>query len=107
MILPEQPEEIAASVQTVTLDDTLKEQIKAASPHSQLIGQRMINTIRAAYSIDDEMYFARIGVGATTIINGAALYVPSASELEEMMTFGAFVEGVRDWGRNERALLGL
>lgn len=96
--LPEQP----VALEQVTLDATLREQIKAASPHSQLIGQRMIDTIRAAYTIDDEMYFARIGVGAA---NG--LYVPAASEMEEMATFGAFVEGVRDWGRSERAKLGL
>jgi len=98
--LPPQPAEI--TVVPVVLTDALREQIKAASPHSRLIGQRMIDTIRAAYSIDDEMYFARIGVGAA---NG--LYVPAASEMEELATFGAFVEGVRDWGRSERAKLGL
>lgn len=101
-MLPDQPVEIADSVVVVALDDTLRERIKAASPHVALIGQRMIDTIRAAYSIDDEMYFARIGVGAAT-----GLYVPSAGEMEEMGTFGNFVEGVREWGRNEKALLGL
>jgi len=101
-ILPDQPPEIADSIATVTLDGALKERIKAASPHSGLIGQRMIDTIRAAYSIDDEMYFARIGVGATT-----GLYVPSADEMEELVVFGNFVEGVREWGRSERAKLGL
>jgi hypothetical protein len=98
VVLPEQP----IALEVVALDDTLRSQIKAASPHSRLIGQRMIDTIRAAYGIDDEMYFARIGVGAA---NG--LYVPTASEMEEMATFGAFVEGVREWGRSERAKLGL
>ena len=96
--LPEQP----VTLEPVVIDDILREQIKAASPHSRLIGQRMIDTIRAAYSIDDEMYFARIGVGATL-----GMYVPTASEMEEMATFGAFVEGVREWGRSERAKLGL
>jgi hypothetical protein len=101
------PDGVALSEQPVTLepvalDDTLREQIKAASPHSRLIGQRMIDTIRAAYSIDDEMYFARIGVGAAL-----GMYLPSASELEEMTIFGAFVEGVREWGRSERAKLGV
>lgn len=45
---------------------------------------------------------ARIGVGAAT-----GMYTPSASELAEMTEFGAFVEGVRNWGRAERAKLGL
>jgi hypothetical protein len=102
VILPEQPVEIAASVVTVVLDDVLRERIKAASPHSGLVGQRMIDTIRAAYSIDDEMYFARIGVGAAI-----GMYVPSAGEMEELAVFGNFVEGVREWGRSERAKLGL
>lgn len=96
--LPEQP----VVLEVVVLDQAVREQIKAASPHSKLIGQRMIDTIREAYSIDDEMYFARIGVGAA---NG--MYLPSQSEMEEMATFGAFVEGVREWGRSERAKLGL
>lgn len=100
VVLPAQPTQI--TVVAIMLTDALREQIKAASPHSRLIGQRMIDTIRAAYSIDDEMYFARIGVGAA---NG--LYVSAASEMEELATFGAFVEGVRDWGRSERAKLGL
>lgn len=96
--LPEQP----VVLEVVVLDQAVREQIKAASPHSKLIGRRMIDTIREAYSIDDEMYFARIGVGAA---NG--MYLPSQSEMEEMATFEAFVEGVREWGRSERAKLGL
>lgn len=96
--LPEQP----VTLEIVDMDQSLREQIKAASPHSRLIGQRMIESIRAAYSVDDEMYFARIGVGAAM-----GMYQPSQSEVEEMATFGAFVEGVREWGRSERAKLGL
>ena len=62
----------------------------------------MITKIRNKYTIDDEMYFARIGVGAA---NG--LYQPSAPELAELAEFGQFVEGVRAWGRTERAKIGL
>lgn len=98
----DQPEEIAASIATVTLDPVLREQIKAESPHCKLISQRMIEKIRDIYTIDDEMYFARIGVGAA---NG--LYSPTADELQQMTVFGEFVEGVRQWGRDERARLGL
>lgn len=97
-----QPDEISASIQTVTLTPALVEAIKAASPHVKLISDRMIEQIRAAYTIDDEMYFARIGVGAA---NG--LYTPTADELSALSAFGTFVEGVRQWGRDQRALLGL
>ena len=97
-----QPEEIAASIQTVTLTPALREAIKAASPHCQLIAQRMVEKIRALYGIDDEMYFARIGVGAA---NG--MYTPTQDEMQAMTVFGEFVESIRQWGRDERARLGL
>lgn len=97
-----QPEEIAASIQTVTLTPALREAIKAASPHCQLIAQRMVEKIRALYSIDDEMYFARIGVSAA---NG--MYTPTQDEMQAMTVFGEFVESIRQWGRDERARLGL
>lgn len=98
----DQPTEIASSIAVVTLDPVLREQIKAASPHCKLIAQRMVEQIRAAYSIDDEMYFARIGVGAAT-----GMYQPSTDELQAMTVFGEFVESVRQWGRQQRAELGL
>lgn len=98
--LPDQPTELA--IAPVVLTPELREQIKAASPHAQLISERMIQKIRAQYSIDDEMFFARIGVGAA---NG--MYTPTAGEMADMQAFGEFVESVRQWGREERAKLGL
>lgn len=97
-----QPVEIAASIQTVTMTDELREAIKAASPHVKLISARMSEQIRSRYTIDDEMYFARIGVGAAT-----GLYTPTTDETQAMAAFGAFVESVRQWGRDQRAALGL
>lgn len=102
-ILPaNQADEIQASVTLVTLTPALIAAIKASSPHVKLISERMIEQIRAAYTIDDEMYFARIGIGKS---NG--LYTPTADELTELSAFGVFVEGVRQWGRDQRAQLGL
>lgn len=98
--LPEQPAEI--TIEPVVLTPELREQIKAASPHCALIGERMEAKIRAAYSLSDEQYFARIGVGAAL-----GLYAFEAGEQDEMVAFGTFVEGVRQWGRAERAKLGL
>lgn len=97
-----QPAEIAASVSTAALDQATREAIKLASPHCQLINDRMIEKIRAMYSTDDEMYFSRIGVGAAT-----GLYTPTTDEMQAMTVFGEFVESVRQWGRDERAKLGL
>ena len=98
--LPDQPPEIELT--PVTLSPELREQIKAASPHVQLISERMIQKIRAQYSVDDEMFFSRIGVGAAT-----GMYAPTVGEMADMQAFGLFVEGVRQWGRAERANLGL
>lgn len=98
--LPAQPPEI--TLEPVALTPELREQIKAASVHAQFIAERMVQKIRARYSIDDEMFFARIGVGAAT-----GMYTPSAGELADTQAFGEFVESVRQWGRGERAKLGL
>ena len=100
--LPEQLPQVAATLQPVTPTPELIAQLRAASPHCALISERMVQKIRARYSIDDEMFFARIGVGAAT-----GMYQPTPGELAEMQAFGEFVEGVRQWGRAERERLGL
>jgi hypothetical protein len=99
-VLPDQPAEISASVANLT--DALREQIKAASVHVSLIAERMVDKIRFKYTVDDELYFARIGLGGLM-----GLYEPTTSEQSAVQEFGAFVEGVRQWGRDERAKLGL
>ena len=98
--LPEQPPEI--QWQAVTLTDALKEQIKTASRPCQLISEAMQQRIRAAYSVEDEAYFARIGVGAAL-----GVYQFQPGEQDELLAFGAHVEGVRQWGRQERKKIGL
>lgn len=97
-----QPVEIASTISTAPLDNTTREAIKAESTHCLLINSRINEQIRAVYSLDDEMYFARIGVGAA---NG--LYKPTDKEMQAMLDFGNFVEAVRQWGREERNKLGL
>ena len=97
-----QPPEILASIETITLTPALREAIKAASPHTRLIAAQVIEKIRAAYSLDDEMYFARIGVGASI-----GLYTPTEDEMHKLTVFGEFVEDCRAWGRDRRAALGL
>lgn len=98
--VPEQPTEI--DWQAIVPDAALLARIKFESRPVQLIAQAMVEKIRASYSIDDEMFFARIGVGAAT-----GMYQPTPGEMQEMTVFGEFVESVRQWGRAERAKLGL
>lgn len=100
--LPEQPAQIADTLQEVALTPELREQIKTASPHCAFIAERMQAQIRARYSAEDEMYFARIGTGVAL-----SKYAFETGEEAALAEYGAHVEGVRQWGRAERAKLGL
>jgi hypothetical protein len=100
--LPEQPAEIAASVSAIQPDAVLKAAIMAASPHCQLIDQRMRDQIREAYTLEGELKFARIGVGASM-----GMYQPSQDEIQQMTVYGEFVQSIRAWGKTELAKLGL
>jgi hypothetical protein len=86
----------------VTLTDELRETLKAQSPHGQLIAQRVIEKIRAKYPLDEELYFARIAVGA---LQGTYALLPG--EAESLAQYQLDVEAAREWGRQERASLGL
>jgi hypothetical protein len=98
----DQPAAIAASIEVLTPDAALKDQIKAASPQVQLIYTNTERRIRDAYSASDEAKFARLGVGVAL---GAYTFAPG--EQAELLAFGAHCEAARQWGRDERAKLGL
>jgi len=100
--LPEQPQEIADSVQTVTLTPELREAIKAASPHCRLIAYRMQERIRALYSAEDEMYLARIAVGQL-----CSTYTLEPGEADLIDAYQNHVGSCRAWGRAQRGALGL
>jgi len=90
------------TVEPVTLTPELREKVKAASPQCELIARLMQDRIRAFYSVEDEAYFARIGVGVAL---GAYAFEPG--EQDALLSFGAHVESVRQWGREQRAKLGV
>ena len=98
--LPEQHVDI--QWQAVTLTDALKEQIKAASRPCQLISEEMQRRIRERYSLEDEQYFSRIGVGAAL-----GVYQFQPGEQDALLAFGDHVESVRQWGRAERLKIGI
>jgi hypothetical protein len=87
----EQPAQIAASIETLPspLPAELRNAIRTASPHVKLIDRKVVEQIRQRYSIDDEIKLLRIA--------------PSA----ETTAWNAWVEACRDWGRAEKAKLGL
>lgn len=85
--LPAQPAKI--TVEPVTLTDALKAEIAAASPHVQLINERVKSMIAQQYTIEDEIKLLR------------------AAPSEEFDIYNAFVEDCRQWGRDQKAALGL
>lgn len=87
--LGEQPEQIATSVQIVTIGDELREQICAASPHVELIRTRVRAMIEKEYSVYDEIKLLRTA--------------PSA----EFDVYNEHTELCRQWGRDQKAALGL
>jgi hypothetical protein len=98
--LPAQPAEI--TVEAVTLTPALIDEIKAASPHTWLINEQIKEKIREKYSAEDEMYYARISIGAIT-----GQYTMEAGEAAKVAAYGVYVEEVRQWARDQRAALGL
>lgn len=98
--LPDQPPEI--QWQPVVLDTVLRERIKGSSRACLLIAEGTQQRIRARYSGEDELYFARIGTGHAL---GAYQFEPG--EHEALLEYGAYVESVRQWARAQRAGLGL
>jgi len=85
--MPEQPEGI--DWQPVYPDAEMLKAIRAASPNMRVINAGVVSKIRAVYSVDEEIKLLRTN--------------PSA-EFDE---WDAFVEECREWGRTEKAKIGL
>ncbi|MBT4288914.1 MAG: hypothetical protein HOD92_16430 [Deltaproteobacteria bacterium] len=62
IVLPEQPFNLDVTMEAVKLTGELKTEIKALSPHVQLINARVVEKIRAKHSIDDEFKMLRIKI---------------------------------------------
>jgi hypothetical protein len=82
----DQPAAIAASIEVLTPDAALKDQIKAASPHYRLINDRVRAKIEEKYSIGDEIKCLRTG---------------------DTTDYIAYIEECRAWGRAEKSKIGL
>lgn len=99
--LPKQPIEIQDSIKIVNLTSELKTYIKTASPHIQIINDNMIKEIRSRYSIDDELYFSRIGMA-----HAIGMYTLSEEEIQELFEFHNCIESIRISGRENRRIIG-
>lgn len=64
------------------------------------IKTNMEHQIRSRYSLDDEAFLSRIGVGQSL-----GVYQMTEGEMQELLAYQQFVEGVREWGRHKREAL--
>ncbi len=85
----EQPPEIVASIQTVTLTQVLAATIANASPHVRMIRAQVQEQIAEQYSMADEIKLLRTA--------------PSP----EFEAYNAHAEACRTWGRAKKAEIGL
>ena len=85
--LPEQPEQI--TVEEVALTDELKAAIRLASPHVQLIDERVVMKIREKYSVNDEIKLLRLGAS------------------DDFTAYNDYIETCRAWGAAAKARLGV
>ena len=85
--LPAQPEQI--TVEEVALTDELKAAIRLASPHVQLIDERVVMKIREKYSVNDEIKLIRLGAS------------------DDFTAYNDYVETCRAWGAAAKARLGV
>lgn len=91
-VLPaEQPKEIASTIEilAVPLTDGLRSAICGSSPHVKLINVRVVDKIRARYTVEDEIKLLRTG--------------PSTATTD----WNTYVEECRAWGRDQKSALGL
>ena len=91
LVLPKQPKQI--SLTPVIIDNVLKEKIESASPHIQLIKERIRNKIREKYSIEDELKIIR------NKINGI--------NPEEYTEYNSCVESCIAEGKDKKIELGI
>ena len=85
----DQHPEVIGTMEVVELDFELCERIKAASPHIALIQKRVREKIEEVYSIHDEIKLIRTA--------------PSP----EFDAYNEHAELCRQWGRDQKAALGL
>lgn len=76
--------------EAVTLTDESRDAIKAASPHAKLALAQFAADLRARYTLDDELYFARIATGALM-----GTYQLQPGEAEQLAAYQQHVEACR------------
>lgn len=98
-----QSSEIQSSIKATTLTDVLNDQIRAASPHCQLINsRRRQRLLDAGYSLDDQDYYMHLHI---------AVQIGSVpANTKRTATLAAYIEAFKVaylWAESQYAALGL
>lgn len=80
----------------IPMPEARKEEVKKQKLAD--IDSQVQSKIRERYTQEDEWYFSRIGVGVAL-----GVYQFQQGEQEALIAYGAYVESIRDWAREERA----
>ena len=88
--------------QPVIMTAELLSKLRSNSDHVTLIDQQFQESLRGNYSLDDELYFTRIGTGKSL-----GLYEFQPGELEKLTEYGLFVEGLRTISILAKSSIGL
>lgn len=98
-----QPAEIAASIQSVTLDDAVRGAIKAASTHCELVKMRRKQRILDhGYTPEDQLAFLHMASGAA-----AGLVVLTAGQTTALVTYAGACKAADAWAASQYEALGL
>ena len=99
-VIASQPAKIKWTAVEVTPE--LRAQLKAVSPLCRAIHDHMQKMIRDKYPLDEELFYARISGGVAM-----GIYEFEDGEQAEIQEYAEYVEDVRQWGRDQRARVGL
>lgn len=83
------PDEIETWEQVI-LTDEVRDTLKDISSHARLARDQFIDRVRDRYSLDDELYFARISTGKLM-----GTYEFKSGEVEELALYQQHVENAR------------
>ena len=100
VVLPVQPDEV--KVESVSITEALREQIKLASPHVRLINDRVVQKIRKRYTKNDEIKYGMLSVNV--IVNNEKL---TGREERQRNQYLSYRHDCVAWGRAEKIKLGM
>ncbi len=93
VVLPEQSFDVDVTMQSIALDDELKKELKALSPHVRLINARVLEKIREKYTINDEFKML--------------FELSQGTSKTETDAYISHIKSCRAWGQGQKEKIGV